>query len=251
MKYDWQRIRRSNRHLAVRATMAAACVLGLFSAGQAASQQADPGQTFSIVRLADFAAEQISPEARHVANWAVHSGDHGALPFIIVDKVNGQLYVFDANGRIRGNAPALVGAAKGDYSVPGIGDKKISAILPHERTTPAGRFLARMGSGPRGEDVLWVDYEGAVAIHRVVTGVAKDRRLQRLESKVAADRRITYGCINLPVKFYESVVAPMFKEPGGMVYVLPEVRTAQELFGSYEVRQDRPDSMFARTPVSQ
>ncbi|MFB2351695.1 hypothetical protein, partial [Priestia megaterium] len=80
------------------------------------------------------------------------------------------------------------------------GSRKISSILPHERTTPAGRYLARMGTGPGGEDVLWVDYEGAVAIHRVATGVAKDRRLQRLQSSVPQDRRITFGCINLPVK---------------------------------------------------
>lgn len=217
---------------------AAACLLAICCAGQAGAQQPQSVPDPARAKVAEFGGEQTSPEVRHVADWAVHSGDHGTLPFIVVDKINGQLFVFDADGRMRGGAPALVGSARGDTSVPGIGSRKISSILPHERTTPAGRFVARMGYGPGNEDVLWVDYEGAVAIHRVSTGVAKDRRLQRLESKVAIDRRITYGCINLPVKFYEMTVAPMFKDKGGIVYVLPETSSAKDLFGSYEVRLD-------------
>jgi hypothetical protein len=250
MKQGRKRTGLTGSPMAARVATAIVFALALGCAGQAAGQQPEPMPAPAAVGWADFGSEQVSPEARHVAGWAVHSGDHGSLPFIVVDKVNGQLFVFDAQGRIRGGAPALVGSARGDHSVPGIGSRKISSILPQERTTPAGRFVAQMGHGPGGEDVLWVDYEGAVAIHRVSTGVAKDRRLQRLESKVALDRRITYGCINLPVKFYESMVAPMFKGFGGIVYVLPELRPARDLFGSYEVPRDRPDGTPARASVA-
>jgi hypothetical protein len=215
---------------------AAACALALACAPAVAQE---PAAGAALHKTADLAGEPASAEVQHVANWAVHSGDHAGRPFIIVDKVHGQLFVFDAQGRLAGAAPALVGSAKGDHSVPGIGSRKISSILAHERTTPAGRFVAQMGSGPGGEDVLWVDYEGAVAIHRVAMGVARDRRLQRLESKVALDRRITYGCINLPVSFYETKVAPAFRASGGIVYVLPESGTARDLFGSYDVRDAR------------
>jgi hypothetical protein len=227
---------------------AAACVLALGCFGHAAAQDRapEPSQAAARPAMVDLGSAQAFSEVRHVAEWAVHSRDHGARPFIIVDKANGQLFVFDADGRIAGSAPALVGSAKGDHSVPGIGNRKISSILPHERTTPAGRFVAQMGSGPGGEDVLWVDYEGAVAIHRVAAGVAKDRRLQRLESKVALDRRITYGCINLPVKFYETQVAPRFRDAGGIVYVLPDSGTARDLFGSYDVRDVRIDPASAQ-----
>ncbi|HEX7888818.1 MAG TPA: hypothetical protein VF522_05595 [Ramlibacter sp.] len=188
-------------------------------------------------KLADLRGEQASADVRHVADWAVDSGDPGGLPFVIVDKRDSRVFVFDAEGRLRGSSPALVGAARGDESVPGIGSREIASIRPEERTTPAGRFTAVMGQGPRGEDILWVDYDSALALHRVVTSVPQERRLQRLQSKVSAERRITYGCINVPVSFYDAVVRSTFSGSGGIVYILPESRRPQDLFGSYEVRQ--------------
>ncbi|WP_236599983.1 hypothetical protein [Ramlibacter alkalitolerans] len=204
---------------------------GLLPAAHAAS--ATP---LGAAKLADLRGERASPDVRHIADWAVDSGDPGGLPFVIVDKKDSRVFVFDAAGQLRGASPALVGAAHGDDSVPGIGQRAIASIQPQERTTPAGRFSAVMGFGPKGEDILWVDYDSAVALHRVVTHNPQERRLQRLASKVAAERRITYGCINVPVSFYDDVVRPTFSGTRGIVYILPESRPAQELFGSYDVR---------------
>lgn len=194
------------------------------------------GEPLRQAKLADLRGEPASADVRHLADWAVHAGDAGGLPFVIVDKRESRVFVFDANGRLRGASPALVGAAPGDESVPGIGSRAIASIRPEERTTPAGRFTAVIGHGPQGEDILWVDYDSALALHRVVTSVPQERRLQRLQSKVAAERRITYGCINVPVAFYEEVVRPSFAGTRGIVYILPESRRPQELFGSYDVR---------------
>lgn len=191
---------------------------------------------------ADFGREAASPEARHVADWAAYSGDHAGLPFIVVDKVQSRVFVFDGAGRLQGAASALLGSATGDASVPGIGDRKIASIRPEERTTPAGRFVASLDRSLAGEDILWVDYDAAIALHRVIATQPKERRLQRLESRVAADRRITYGCINVPVRFFEQVVAPAFRGAGGIVYVLPEHHPARDTFGSY----DLPSPMAAR-----
>jgi hypothetical protein len=192
----------------------------------------------ATAKMADLRGEQASRDVRHIADWAVHSGDHGGLPFIVVDKLDGKVFVFDAQGRLRGSSAALVGAARGDESVPDIGTRKISSIRPEERTTPAGRFNAVMGTGPKGEDILWVDYDSALALHRVVTNVPQERRLQRLQSAVPDDRRITYGCINVPVSFYDTVVRPTFSGTRGIVYILPESRRTQDLFGSYDVHKD-------------
>ena len=186
-------------------------------------------------KVADLRGEQASVDVRHIADWALDSGDSGGQPFVIVDKQDSRVFVFDADGRLRGSTPALVGAARGDESVPDIGSRAISSIRPEERTTPAGRFAAQMGVGPKGEDILWVDYATALALHRVVTGVPAERRLQRLQSKLPQERRITYGCINVPVAFFEAVVRPAFSGSPGIVYILPESRNPQELFGSYEV----------------
>lgn len=185
----------------------------------------------SAQAAADFAREQASRDARQLADWVVDSGDNVDKPFVIVDKVNARIFVFGADGRIRGAAPALLGSARGDDSVAGIGERELSDVRPADRTTPAGRFVAALGRNFRGEDVVWVDYDAAVSLHRVITSNPKERRLHRLATPTPRDNRISYGCINVPVAFYETVVSPAFTGTEGIVYVLPEVRSMREVFG--------------------
>lgn len=186
---------------------------------------------------AAFEGEHASQQVRHVADWAVDSKDHQGMPFIIVDKVEARVFVFDAGGRLLGAAAALIGQASGDESVPGIGSRPLSTILPQERTTPAGRFVASLGKTLKGDEIVWVDYDAAVALHRVIATAPKERRLQRLASRTASDRRITYGCINVPVKFFDEVVATALRASSAVVYVLPETRPVRDVFRSYDVRK--------------
>ena len=190
-------------------------------------------------RIADFGPEESSPESRKLADWVVDSADNDRLPFIIVDKVNARVFVFDGQGQIRGATPVLLGLAVGDDSVPGIGQRKLSSIRPEERTTPAGRFVASIDRDIHNKEILWVDYDTAISLHAVVKGTPKERRAERLASPSPVERRISYGCINVPVRFYEKVVSPMFTGTNGIVYVLPETRSAKQVFGSYDV-QDSP-----------
>ena len=206
----------------------------------AAEAQSEAGQE----RRAYFGRERASREARQIADWIVHSADNLGLPFVIVDKIDARIFVFDAGGRIRGASPALVGQARGDDTVPGIGDRAYSDMPPETRITPAGRFVAAKGMNTRGEDVVWVDYDAAVDIHRVVTNKPKERRLERLATPTPLDNRISYGCINVPARFYETVVSPVFSVTDGIVYVLPETRAARELFGAYDV-EERIDHGYA------
>lgn len=183
----------------------------------------------------DFEHEGASQEARHMADWIVDSGDNHSLPFAIVDKIDAKVFVFEAHGRLRGAAAVLLGLATGDDSVPGIGTRKLASISPKERTTPAGRFLASIGRNISGKKILWVDYEAAISLHPVITSNVKERRAQRLATPSPLDNRISYGCINVPVKFFNSVVSPAFTGTNGIVYVLPETRTQQNVFASYDV----------------
>jgi hypothetical protein len=184
-----------------------------------------------------FGRERASRTARLIADWIVDSADNQGLPFVIVDKIDAKIFVFDAGGRIRGAAPALLGLARGDHTVPGIGDRELSDMPPETRTTPAGRFVAAMGMDARGEDVVWVDYDAGVSLHRVLTTKPEERRLQRLATPTPLDNRISYGCINVPARFYETVISPAFTGTTGIVYVLPEIRSAREVFGSYDVAE--------------
>jgi hypothetical protein len=182
-----------------------------------------------------FGNERASRDARHIADWVVDSADNRGLPFVIVDKTDAKVFVFDAGGRIQGAAPALLGLARGDDTVPGIGDREYADMPPETRTTPAGRFVAALGMDARDEDVLWVDYDAAVSLHRVITTKPEERRLERLATRTPRDNRISYGCINVPARFYENVVSPAFSGTDGIVYVLPETRPARKVFGSYDV----------------
>ena len=180
---------------------------------------------------ADFGEVQPSGAVRTLADAAVRLNDPQGLPFAVLDKVEARLYVFDARGRLQGAAPVLLGRAKGDDSVPGIGQRKMSEIRIDERTTPAGRFVAEHGRNLKGEDILWVDYDAAVSMHRLRPVDPKERRLERLNSPTPADNRISYGCINVPPAFYDRVLKRTFDgRRGGVVYVLPETRPLQQVF---------------------
>jgi hypothetical protein len=187
-------------------------------------------------RSAAFGHEKPSPNTRHLANWIADSHDNGNADFIIVDKQYAKAYVFDAEARLRSSSPVLLGSAVGDESVPGIGLRPIAEIRPEERTTPAGRFVAELGRNLSGEDVVWVDYDAAVSMHRVRATKPSERRLERLATPTTDDNRISYGCINVPVAFYETYIRPTFATHRAIVYVLPDVKPVQEVFGSYEVK---------------
>ncbi len=184
-------------------------------------------------RRANFELEHTSEKTRHMADWVVDSGDNRGMPFVIVDKIDARVFVFDADGRLLGAAPALLGLARGDETSPGIGDRKLSEIRPQDRITQAGRFVASLGVDVHGKDVLWVDYDSALSLHRVVTNNPKERRLQRLASSKPLDHRISWGCINVSVNFYNDVVTPAFTGTCGIVYVMPETKSIDKIFESY------------------
>lgn len=194
----------------------------------------DPAAAANLKR-ADFARERASGDVLHIADWVVDSRDNSDLPFAIIDKTNARIFVFDPRGRLRGAAPVLLGSARGDHSVPGIGEREMSDIRPEERTTPAGRFIAERGRNLKGEDIIWVDYDAAVSMHRVRASNPRERRLERLASVTPADNRISYGCINVPARFYNTVIDAAFSARTAIVYVLPETQTVREVFGSYDV----------------
>ena len=164
-------------------------------------------------------------------SWVRQSGNNAQLPFVLVDKRRAAIHVFDAAGVLQASSPALLGLARGDHSVPGIGERKMSDIRPDERTTPAGRFVSEPGRNLQGQDIVWIEYDTAVSLHRVRANNSAERRLQRLASSTASDNRISYGCVNVPTSFYDRYVAPSWGQQPGVVYVLPETMPAARFFG--------------------
>jgi hypothetical protein len=180
----------------------------------------------------DFAKVRGSAEARQVVDWVLRHADHGTRPFAVVDKRGARLYVFAADGTLMGHTAALLGATPGDHTVPGVGARaQTGEVGVDERTTPAGRFEAAPGRNLEGEHVVWADYASAFAIHRVRPGKSWKAREARLATPSPADNRVSYGCVVVPVAFYEGVVEPVLGSVRSVVYVLPETRGWQELFG--------------------
>lgn len=183
------------------------------------------------VRMADFGTTSASPDARRLAEWIVATRDHAGANFAIVDKKSARLHVFDGAARLTGSSPILIGSAIGDDTVPGTGVRPVTDLRPEERTTPAGRFVVERGRNQRGENVVWVSYADAVSMHPVLTEKPEERRLERLDSPSADDKRISAGCINVPAAFFEELLRPALAGRGSLVYVLPEVKSLTEVFG--------------------
>ena len=139
--------------------LVAACLLALPAyADEVTEATSVPPDGGTARQRAQF-PDQTAPDAvRHMADWVVNSGDNGIRSFVIVDKPDAKVFVFDRNGKVLGSAWALVGLSKGDDSIPGIGTMPLTAITPDMRTTPAGRFVAGLGHDLGKLDVLWVDW---------------------------------------------------------------------------------------------
>lgn len=174
--------------------------------------------------------QRPTADAHAMSKWVQRTRDAGGAPYVIVDKKAAMLFVHAAGGRLLAATPVLLGAARGDEGAPGVGDRAQGGTLPfEERTTPAGRFVTHPGRNLEGEPVVWFDYEAALAIHRLRPGRAHTIRAARLQHSEPEERRVSLGCVVVPVKFYVDVIAPLLGRRAGVVYVLPETQPARDL----------------------
>lgn len=164
------------------------------------------------------------------AKRAVAAGDTRGQVFAVIDKTAATVSLYDATGKLLASSPVLLGQAKGDESVPGIGERPMPQIAPHERTTPAGRFASEPGKNLNGETVVWIDYDAAVSMHRLRPSNPLENRPERLATPSPLDNRITYGCVNVPAEFYDRWVLPSLGKTAGVIYVLPETQAAKDRF---------------------
>ena len=171
-----------------------------------------------------------SDAANRVIAWVAAAHDNAGLPYAVIDKPTAALFLFSAKGEFLGETPVLLGIGVGDESSPGIGAKRLEEIGPAERTTPAGRFVAKFGRAFGNQRVLWVDYANSVALHAVITTHKSEHRVDRLLSPTPDDNRISFGCINVGTSFYTKSLRPLFQKKGGIVYILPDTLPLDDVF---------------------
>ena len=129
--------------------------------------------------ISALAGQSPSADALYAEHWIRSERDNHGRPFAIVDKKAARIFVFAGDGRLVGASPSLLGATRGDVPVPGSDRKAPSQLLPNEQRTPAGRFHSIPGRNNFGEDVVWVDYDSSIAIHRVRPGASCPSRSSR------------------------------------------------------------------------
>ena len=162
-------------------------------------------------------------DAGQLARWVIGSGDHQGLPFAIVDKRAAMILIYASDGRLAGTSAVLLGQTLGDASVAGVGERtQHQALRLEDLTTPAGRFVSEPGLNNHREPIVWIDYDSALAIHRLRPGASRQQRAQRLASGDPRSRRASAGCVVVPEAFYDTVVAPLLGRSRGLVYVMPE-----------------------------
>lgn len=182
------------------------------------------------LRRTEFGATYASADVQYAAQWALDNGDNRRQPYAVVDKRDARIFIFSGEGQLVGASPVLLGLTPGDSVVGDPSRLQPSELRQSQRTTPAGRFASEPGHNLSGEDIVWLDYQNKLAIHRVRPGETELQRLQRLASASADDKRVSAGCVVVPVAFYENVVRPTLGRGRGVVYVLPETRPARDLF---------------------
>lgn len=192
---------------------------------------------FSVSAVVFTLFSDASDDAKLALKQVLQTADNHQRPFAIVDKKAARIFVFEADGQLRGASPALLGLAPGDGGLVSLIDRPVTSLAAEERTTPAGRFASEPGHNLTGEAIVWIDYAAKLAIHRLRPADPRERRAERLASNAVDDNRISFGCVVVPVNFYESVIAPSLGKSYGVVYVLPETQQAPRLFDMLQSAQ--------------
>ena len=153
-----------------------------------------------------YTQTDLSQQVKDTASHVGQTKDNGGKPFIVADKMSGNITLFDANGKALTTAPALYGSEVGD------------TLQGTNRQTPAGRFTLTYSKEDKSlGDMQVLDgvsmQDGNTnyvwAIHRVINPKGENR-LNRLTSKTASDNRISNGCINVPAEFFNKYLDKQF-----------------------------------------
>ncbi len=173
-----------------------------------------------------------SADVRYALEWIRQAQDNSGRAFAVVDKKKARILVFNRRSELVGTSPVLLGLTPGDHGRSQVSDREVRTLGRGERSTPAGRFETEPGRNLKGEDVVWINYDAALAIHRLRPGADYHERARRMRSTETADHRASLGCVIVPGDFFDSVVKPALGQGAGVVYVLPESRSVQEMLPS-------------------
>lgn len=164
----------------------------------------------------------LSEQVTKVSEIAAQNGDK---TYIMVDKVNGKIILFE-DGKLVLIAPALTGESLSDIIPSTAFGKTLDQQAGEDKTTPVGRFTVSVADDPHYGKLLQINEvrgdDWTIAVHKVYTGTASEKREQRLASNNPDDKHITYGCINVAEQTIKELIAHVGNNQSTPIYILPQ-----------------------------
>ena len=136
-------------------------------------------------------AAGLAPETADVAPAAA-SPDHPERHFGGLDKRGVALYVFDGSARL---------------------------------TAASIRSLDLAG-----DNVVWLDYAAAAELCSVEIIDPLERRPERIVTSYGSEKRVSNGCVNVPVEFFAAVATPCLGHAREFLYASPELTLLRRVF---------------------
>ena len=118
--------------------------------------------------------------------------DHPGRPFAGLDKRCAALYVVDGSARLTG-----------------------ASIRSFESA---------------GDNVVWLNYAAAVELCSVEIIDPLQRRPERIATSKTSEKRLSNGCSNVPVAFFDAVATPALGHARGMLYGSPALTPSRQVF---------------------
>ena len=81
-----------------------------------------------------------------------------------------------------------------------------------------------------GDNVVWLDYAAAVELRSVEIIDPLERRLERIATSYASEKRVSNGCVNVPVAFFDAVATPALGHARGILYVSSALKRLRQVF---------------------
>ena len=89
-----------------------------------------------------------------------------------------------------------------------------------------------------GDNVVWLDYAAAVELRGVEIIDPRKRRPERIATSYASEKRVSNGCVNVPVAFFDAVATPALGHARGILYASPELTLLRQVFPAGAVEDE-------------
>jgi hypothetical protein len=172
--------------------------------------------------LSSMPPSDLSPQEQQIDQIAQNRGDQ---TYLMVDKTLGKIILF-MDGKPVFTGAALTGESAADQFPPDELSKKFSRLnAPEYKVTPAGRYTVSRGYDEAYGPLLDINEihgkDWGIAIHKVYVGTPSEHRESRLRSTNNADKRITFGCINVEPATIRRLLHELPTNKATPLYILP------------------------------